>query len=49
MSRAEVVEKARDLIAPVIGSATTQKLIDSVLGIDAIQDIRAFRPMLQRQ
>jgi 2-methylcitrate dehydratase PrpD len=49
MSRAEVVDKARDLIAPVIGSATTQKLIDSVLGIDAIQDIRAFRPMLQRQ
>jgi 2-methylcitrate dehydratase PrpD len=48
MTRAEVVDKARDLIAPVLGAATAQKLIDTLLTIDALQDIRSLRPMLQR-
>jgi 2-methylcitrate dehydratase PrpD len=48
MPRAEVVDKANDLIAPVIGAASTQKLIDSVFGLEGIKEIRALRPLLQR-
>jgi len=48
MPRAEVVDKARDLIAPVLGSATAQKLIDTLLAIEAVKDIRTLRPLLQR-
>ena len=35
MPRGEVVDKARDLIAPVLGAATAQKLIDTLLTIEA--------------
>jgi 2-methylcitrate dehydratase PrpD len=48
MTRAEVVDKARDLIAPVLGAPTAQKLIDTLLGIEAVKDVRALRPMLQK-
>jgi 2-methylcitrate dehydratase PrpD len=48
MTRAEVVDKARDLIAPVLGAATTQKLIATVLAIEAVKDIRSLRPLLQK-
>ena len=37
MPRSEVVDKARDLIAPVVGSAKTQKLIDAVLALETRQ------------
>jgi len=47
MTRAEVVDKARDLIAPVLGAATAQKLIDTLLGIERVNDIRSLRPLLQ--
>lgn len=48
MARAEVVDKARDLIAPVLGASTAQKLIDTLLTIESLQDIRSLRPLLQR-
>lgn len=48
MPRGEVVDKARDLIAPVLGTATTQKLIDALLAIESVKDIRTLRPLLQR-
>jgi 2-methylcitrate dehydratase PrpD len=48
MTRAEVVDKARDLIAPVIGSATAKKLIDVLMGIEAVKNVRQLRPLLQR-
>jgi 2-methylcitrate dehydratase PrpD len=48
MTRAEVVDKARDLIAPVLGTPTAQKLIDTLLAIEAVKDIRSLRPLLQR-
>ena len=48
MTRAEVVDKARDLIAPVIGTARAQKLIDALLRIEAAKDMRQLRPLLQR-
>jgi 2-methylcitrate dehydratase PrpD len=49
MQRSEVVDKARDLIAPVIGTATALKLIDTVLALETIKEIQTLRPLLQRQ
>jgi 2-methylcitrate dehydratase PrpD len=48
MTRAEVVDKARDLIAPVLGASTAQKLIDTLLSVEALKDVRSLRPLLQR-
>jgi 2-methylcitrate dehydratase PrpD len=48
MTRAEVVDKARDLVAPVLGMPTAQKLIDTLLTIEDVKDIRSLRPVLQR-
>jgi len=48
MTRAEVVDKARDLMGPVLGSATTGKLIDTLLSIESVKDVRTLRPLLQR-
>ena len=48
MPRSEVVGKARDLIAPMLGSATTQTLIGELLAIDTVKNIRTLRPLLQR-
>jgi 2-methylcitrate dehydratase PrpD len=48
MSRAEVVAKAEDLVAPVIGAEKAARLIETVYAIEATPDIRALRPLLQR-
>ena len=48
MPRDEVVDKARDLIGPVLGTATAQKLIDTLLAVETVKDIRTLRPLLQR-
>lgn len=48
MSRAEVVEKARDLVVPLLGGVTGNRLIDTVLMLDTVDSVRALRPMLQR-
>jgi 2-methylcitrate dehydratase PrpD len=49
MTREEVVAKARDLITPVLGAATCRSLIDRVLTIESLKDIRELRPLLQRK
>ncbi len=48
MNRDEVVAKARELMTPVLGAAKTSKLIDRVLGLDNVKNIRELRPLLQR-
>ena len=48
MSREEIVAKSRDLIAPVLGSATGDALIDKVLKLENVKSIRELRPLLQR-
>jgi 2-methylcitrate dehydratase PrpD len=48
MTRTEVIDKSRDLIAPVLGMSTAQKLIDAVLAIESLKDIRTLRPLLQK-
>ena len=49
MGREEVVAKARDLIAPVLGAKTAARLIDTLLALDTLPEIRELRPLLQRQ
>lgn len=48
MERAEVMEKARDLIVPVLGWDKAERLIATVYGIEAVSDVRTLRPLLQR-
>jgi 2-methylcitrate dehydratase PrpD len=48
MSRAEIVEKARNLTAPILGRAKAERLIETVYGIETVTDIRRLRPLLQR-
>jgi 2-methylcitrate dehydratase PrpD len=48
MTREEVVAKARDLIAPVMGQAVTSKLVEQVMNLDKIKNIGDLRPFLQR-
>jgi 2-methylcitrate dehydratase PrpD len=49
MTRAEVAEKARDLIAPVLGGEQGRQLIESVLALDTAADVTMLRPLLQRR
>jgi len=49
MTREEVVEKSRDLLTPVLGAAVCAKLIETVLNIESVKNIRDLRPLLQRQ
>ena len=48
MTRPEVVDKARDLIAPVLGADKTTRLIDRVFAIEKLASIRELRPLLQK-
>src|SRR6267143_418146 len=48
MTRDEIVGKARDLIAPILGTAQCANLIERVLNLDRVKDIRELRPLLQR-
>jgi 2-methylcitrate dehydratase PrpD len=46
MTRDEVVAKARDLMTPVLGSEVCSNLIQGVLGLENVKDIRDLRPFL---
>jgi hypothetical protein len=48
MTRGEVVDKCRDLIAPVLGSAECDRLVDTVLHIEQVADLRSLRPGFQK-
>ena len=48
MERDEVVAKARDLIEPVLGSATAAGLISKLLALETLTGVRELRPLLQR-
>jgi 2-methylcitrate dehydratase PrpD len=47
MTRDEVVANARELMTPVLGGATCSTLIERLLALDRVKDIRALRPLLQ--
>jgi hypothetical protein len=42
-----VKNKARDLMAPVLGKEKTAKLIDRIFALESVTDIRELRPLLQ--
>jgi 2-methylcitrate dehydratase PrpD len=47
MTREEVVTKARDLMAPVLDARSAASLIDKVLSMETVKDVRELRPLLQ--
>jgi 2-methylcitrate dehydratase PrpD len=47
MTREEVVAKARDLMAPILGADASGKLIEKILALESVKDIRELRPLLQ--
>jgi 2-methylcitrate dehydratase PrpD len=48
MTTEEVLAKARELMAPVLGTGNCSKLIERVMGLQNVKDIRELRPLLQR-
>jgi 2-methylcitrate dehydratase PrpD len=48
MTRDEIVTKSTDLIAPILGTATSSSLIEKVFHLESVSDIRDLRPLLQR-
>jgi len=48
MSRTEVIDKARDLIPPILGPKTSERLIETVYEIEGVTDLRILRSLLQR-
>jgi 2-methylcitrate dehydratase PrpD len=48
MPREEVVAKVRDLITPILGAANCSTLIEKVLALESVKDIRELRAALQR-
>jgi 2-methylcitrate dehydratase PrpD len=48
MTRDEIITKANDLITPILGSAKSAKLIETIFGLEAVSDIRQLRGLLQR-
>jgi 2-methylcitrate dehydratase PrpD len=49
MSHAEVVAKANDLMAPVVGSFNASRLIEAVYAIDSLTDLGMLKPFLQKK
>lgn len=47
MTREEVVDKARSLITPVLGDVVFSSLVEKVLALENVKDIRELRPALQ--
>ena len=48
MPREEVIAKAKDLIAPVMGATIAAKLIEKIFDIDNVQSVLELRPLLQK-
>jgi hypothetical protein len=47
MSRTEVIDKARDLTAPVIGRENSKRLVETVYAIETVKDIRSIGAFLR--
>ena len=48
MPREEVIGKARDLIVPVLGQQTFDKLVAKVFDLEHLRSVRELRPLIQR-
>ena len=40
MSSAEVMDKARDLVAPILGTEKTEQIIETVYAIETVDNLR---------
>jgi 2-methylcitrate dehydratase PrpD len=47
MTRDEVAAKARELMTPVLGAPVCSTLVERVLALDNVKDVRELRPLLQ--
>ena len=48
MPREEVIAKARDLITPVLGLPTFDKLVARIFDLERLRSVRELRPLIQR-
>ena len=48
MTRDQLVAKCRDLMTPVLGTSRSARLIERVLALETVKDVRDLRPFLQR-
>ncbi len=48
MTREEVLTKCRDLITPVLGAATNAKIVDRVMNLERVKNVRELGALLQR-
>jgi 2-methylcitrate dehydratase PrpD len=46
MTAAEVENKARELMTPVLGTARVNRLFDTIRNLESVADIGEFRPLL---
>ena len=46
-SRAEVTAKARDLMGKILGARRADRLIDVIMSIENIDDVKQLRPLLR--
>ena len=46
MTKDEVIAKARDLIVPVLGSGTFEKLADRIFAIESVKSVTELRPLI---
>jgi 2-methylcitrate dehydratase PrpD len=49
MSQDEVIAKVRDLVRPIQGEAKCSDLIEKIVKLEKVKDIREIRPVLQRK
>lgn len=47
MTRAEVMDKARGLMAPVLGLGRAERLMEAVYALERVPDVRTLQPLLQ--
>jgi 2-methylcitrate dehydratase PrpD len=48
MTREEVVAKTRDLVTPVLGAQACSNLVEKVMALETLKDVRGLRSALQR-
>ena len=48
MTHDQLVAKCRDLMTPVLGTSRCTRLIERVLALETVKDVRDLRPFLQR-
>jgi 2-methylcitrate dehydratase PrpD len=47
MTREEVIAKAQDLVAPILGAQKCASLINKIFELESVSNIRDLRPLLQ--